>query len=222
MSGQTHQRRKAAERWNERYGASECVFGRDASSFLRREIGGLGSSGEALDLAMGEGRNALFLAERGFRVTGVDASSTAVQRARGLASERGLTLHAVVADVTCWPFRQHRWSLVVNVRFLSRELLRRTADLLHPGGVFLMENLSVDHPGIADFGPTDPEKLLRPNEALGLLSGLRIVYYEDRVFDEDGRRAALVRLIARKPEEARVGACRREQGVETSPVLGRR
>jgi SAM-dependent methyltransferase len=200
MSGQAEKqdRQQAAERWNRRYRASECVFGRAPADFLRRRIEELGAGDDALDLAMGEGRNALFLAERGYRVTGVDVSLAAVQRARALAAERGLALRAVVADLGQFPLARHRWSLIVNVRFLDRGLLRRVGGLLRPGGVLLMENFSIDHPLEADFGPSDPERLLRPNEALSLLSDLRVEYYEDRVFDDDGRRAALVRLIARK------------------------
>jgi cyclopropane fatty-acyl-phospholipid synthase-like methyltransferase len=85
--------------WDERYRSADRPHTTAPVEFLVDNINLL-PVGKVLDLAMGEGRNALFLAEQGFAVTGIDSSEVAVQRCNDLAQERGLTLHTIVADLT--------------------------------------------------------------------------------------------------------------------------
>ena len=85
---------KDKEKWNEKYSARQSED-RQACDWLVENAGLLTGQGQALDLAMGEGRNALYLAERGYRVTGVDISEVGVARADALARENNLTLNTV-------------------------------------------------------------------------------------------------------------------------------
>ena len=77
--------------WNERYAAHDLVWGAEPNRFLAEELAALPAQGRALDLACGEGRNAIWLAKRGWQVTAVDYSSVAVERARRLAREQQST-----------------------------------------------------------------------------------------------------------------------------------
>jgi ubiquinone/menaquinone biosynthesis C-methylase UbiE len=86
------------ERWDDRYRTDELIWRAEPNRFLVEEVVGL-APGRALDLACGEGRNALWLAERGWQVTAVDFSAVGLAKAQRLASERALDLRWVEADV---------------------------------------------------------------------------------------------------------------------------
>ena len=194
-----------AERWDRRYDREAYIYGKEPVAFLREQIARLGS-GKALDLAMGEGRNAVFLAEQGFDVTGVDISRVAAAKAERLAAERGVRLETVIADLDAYELGDERYDLITNFYYLDRELFPKIIAALRPGGVFILETFSTDHPEHGSgFGPKNPAFLLTPNEALEAFAPLRILFYEDRIIDVDEGmhhgKAAVVRLIAQKPPE---------------------
>jgi len=190
------------QRWDQRYESRPCLFGREPSAFLRERIETL-PGGEALVLAMGEGRNALYLAELGYEVTGVDISPVAAERCLALAEDRGLSVSVQVADLADYAPAAGRYDLITNFYYLERGLFAKIPSALRPGGVFVLETFSIDHLGLdTEVGPSNPDFLLRPNEALEALSDLRILFYEDVVLQRDDLEgkgpAALIRLIAKK------------------------
>src|SRR5688572_14090431 len=89
----------SSEFWNERYSASDLVYGEAPNDFLASVADRLPESGYALDIGAGEGRNALFLASRGLNVLAVDQSDVGMRKAQRLAQERGLTLRTRAADL---------------------------------------------------------------------------------------------------------------------------
>lgn len=192
-----------AERWDRRYDREAYIYGKEPVAFLRQQIDRLGS-GKALDLAMGEGRNAVFLAQQGFDVTGVDISQVAIAKAERLAAERGTRLQTIVADLGEFELGKERYDLITNFYFLDRELFPKIIAALKPGGIFILESFSTDHPEHgASFGPKNPAFLLAQNEALAAFEALRILFYEDRIIEVDEGmhhgKAAVIRLIAQKP-----------------------
>ena len=84
--------------WDERYQGEDFVYGTEPNDFLRSQIDNL-LPGRILCLAEGEGRNAVFLAEQGFTVTGVDQSSVGLAKAERLAAQRGVRIETLVADL---------------------------------------------------------------------------------------------------------------------------
>ncbi|NDD31544.1 MAG: class I SAM-dependent methyltransferase, partial [Proteobacteria bacterium] len=88
-----------ADEWNSRYGGEGWFYGTQPNDFLKQNVDRLPSGGVVLCLAEGEGRNAVFLAERGFRVTGVDQSAVGLEKARRLAANRGVTIETVCATL---------------------------------------------------------------------------------------------------------------------------
>jgi len=109
---------KAAD-WDARYAEHQMRHDRDGTlwgvepnRFVARDLAGL-PPGRALDLACGEGRNAIWLAERGWQVTAVDFSSVAIDRGRELAEHRGVTVDFVVADLLGWVPEPEHYDLVV-------------------------------------------------------------------------------------------------------------
>ena len=191
------------ERWNLKYEGTTYIYGKEPTVFLKEKLSLL-KKGKALVLAMGEGRNAVYLAENGFDVTGVDISAVGIEKCERLAEERGVVVNSVVADLTDYDMGREQYDLITNFYFFDKSILPGVIDSLKPGGIFIFETYSRDHPKHSKFGPKNPNYLVKPNELLEIFKSLRILYYEDMVTElNEGMhkgKAALIRLIARKPE----------------------
>jgi len=153
---------------------------------------------------MGEGRNAVYLAQNGFDVTGVDISGIAIEKCKKLAEERSLIVNTVVADLTDYNMGEAQYDLITNFYFYDKSLFPAIIDALKPGGIFILEQFSTDHPERGgNFGPRNPNYLVKPNELLEAFKSLRILYYEDTVVElNEGMHkgpAALIRLVVQKP-----------------------
>lgn len=128
--------------WNERYSASEFAYGTEPNDFLREQASGL--QGPVLCLASGEGRNAVWLAEQGLEVHGVDSSSVGVDKTLTLAAQRGVTVHAQVADLATFDFGDNRWGAIVAIFAHVPPAIRARVHAaipgaLRPGGKLVME-----------------------------------------------------------------------------------
>ncbi len=191
------------ERWNLKYEGTTYIYGKEPTAFLNEKLSLL-KKGKALVLAMGEGRNAVYLAENGFDVTGVDISAVGIEKCERLAEERGVVVNSVVANLTDYDMGREQYDLITNFYFFDKSILPGVIDSLKPGGIFIFETYSRDHPKHSKFGPKNPDYLVKPNELLEIFKSLRILYYEDMVTElNEGMhkgKAALIRLIARKPE----------------------
>ncbi len=149
----------AREDWNERYARKELVWTAEPNRRFAAEVEGLGP-GRALDLACGEGRNAVWLAERGWRVTGVDFSDVALAKAAELAASRGADVEWVVADVLDHRPEARAFDLVAVLYLqLPRDellhALETAAGAVAPGGTMLVlghdtTNLTHGHGGPKD------------------------------------------------------------------------
>ena len=166
------------EQWDERYRVDELIWKAEPNRFLVEEAAGL-APGRALDLACGEGRNALWLAERGWQVTAVDFSSVGLEKARRLASERGLELVLVEADVLEWEPPAASFDLVI-VMYLHlpagarRRVQERAASALAPGATLLVVGHDSTNLTEGIGGPQGPAVLFSPEDIVGDLDGLDI------------------------------------------------
>lgn len=104
--------RVSRERWDERYAAEEAVWNPDPNALLVAELEDL-APGRALDLACGRGRNSVWLAGKGWLVTGVDFSAEGLAKARRLAADRAVEVTWVEADVVTWQPRSASFELVL-------------------------------------------------------------------------------------------------------------
>lgn len=181
--------------WDERYATDELVWRAGPNRFLVDEVAGMGP-GRALDLACGEGRNALWLAERGWRVVAVDFSAAGLAKGRRLAARRGLEVEWVEADVLEWEPEPGSFDLVV-VAYLQlpagdlRRALGSAAAALAPGGTLLI--VGHDRANLAQGvgGPQDPSVLYDPDRVAADVAGLVI------------ERAERVRRAVETPEGVR-------------------
>jgi tellurite methyltransferase len=148
--------------------------------------------GRALDVAGGAGRNALWLAERGFDVTVTDISETALGYARKAATARGLELDTLVLDLELAPLPEGPWDVIVCVDYLQRDLFPRFALELSPVGVLIF--LQPTRKNLERNPKPGSHHVLEDGELPGLVGDLEVVSYEERWFGD--RHEA--RLIARR------------------------
>ncbi len=187
---------KDKEKWNKKYSAREPE-GRQACDWLLENAGLLTGEGQALDLAMGEGRNALYLAERGYRVTGVDISEVGVARAQALAREKNLTLNTVVADLDNYEIKENEYDLISCFYFLDRNLFPAIKKGLKPGGLLIYQTFNVDYLKYSGF---KKEWVLATNELLREFQDWHVLNYREvDLAEEENAHAA---LVARKIEKS--------------------
>lgn len=113
-----------ANKWDERYDTDEFIFGTEPHEFIRRIRPYLPKSGRALDLATGEGRNGVFLAQCGLQAEGVDASAVGIAKAAKMAVLKGVAFDAKVGDVTEWPMPSETYALISSVNCHFAEPVR--------------------------------------------------------------------------------------------------
>jgi SAM-dependent methyltransferase len=198
------------DRWNARFAASEYVFGTEPNAFLARQKPLLRSGMSALCVADGQGRNSVWLARQGLRVTAFDFSPVGIEKARALAEQAAVTVDYRHANATDWKWEPAAYDVVVAifVQFagprLREKMFAGMVRTLRSGGFLILQGYG---PKQLDYGTGGPkilanlytEDLLRQSFA-----GLEILHLQahDDVMHEgpghDGM-SALVDLVARKP-----------------------
>jgi len=166
-----------SNRWNARYTEKEWEPEREANLFLVREFESRAPRGRVLDLACGEGRNAVWLASRGWRVTGVDFSGVALGRAQKLAARRGVHVDWIRADVTRFTPRPDSFQLVALLYLQlpaadRQRALERAAAAMARGGELFMVGHALRNLTEGAGGPRDPAVLWTEEAIRSELSAL--------------------------------------------------
>ena len=186
--------------WEERWAGGD-YRGRSAPSPLIVSWADRLPRGRALDLACGSGRNALYLAERGFQVDALDIAEPALKLVRDAARERGLSVNTILADLDDHALPAETYDLITTSFYLNRSLVPAMKDALKPGGFALHEQHYLTDSEVS--GPTDPGFRLRPNELLRLFLDFRVRFFSEGLAwepeREGGRLIALQQLVAQKP-----------------------
>lgn len=195
-----------ADAWNDRYETSELLWHAEPNQFVRAELAEL-QPGTGLDLACGEGRNAVWLAGRGWTMTATDFSARAIEKGEALAAEHGVDVTFLVADATTYE-PETSFDLVLSCYLQlpepdRTEALHRARDAVAPGGSFLLIAHDRSNLDGGYGGPPDPGVLPVPDEVVTALDGFVVERAEvvDRVVDTDeGQRVAKDTLVrARRP-----------------------
>jgi SAM-dependent methyltransferase len=196
------------EAWDERYRAKDLVWGAEPNRFVAELLGDREPAGRALDLACGEGRNAIWLAKRGWSVTGVDFSEVAIERARKLAGEAGAPVEWVCADASRYEAEAGAFALVL-VSYLQvpaaerRAVLARAAAALAPGGELFLIGHALRNLADGTGGPQHPSVLWDPEDLAAELRGvgLHVERCEEvmRPVEGEAREAIDVLARARRP-----------------------
>ena len=188
--------------WDERYSGSDLVWGAGPNRFVEEEVAAL-PPGRAIDLATGEGRNAIWLAEHGWQVTAVDFSAAGLARAARLAAERSVTVDWVRADLLTYQPAPRSYDLVLiaYLHLPSADLarvFRAAAAAVAPGGTLLVIGHDRDNIDRGHGGPQDPDRLYTPAMVSTELGGLDI-HRADQVLrpvrTPEGERTAIDTLV---------------------------
>ncbi len=194
--------------WDERYSISEFYYGTEPNDFLREHASKIRKSGKVLCLAEGEGRNAVYLAKLGFEVTAVDQSSVGLKKLKELATQNGVTVNTVVADLADYAIVDGNWDAIISIwchvpPVLRKKLHESVVRGLKKDGVLILESY---HPRQLEFktgGPPVPELMMTILDLKSEFSGLKFVMsheIEREVHEGKGHfgRSAVTQVLALK------------------------
>ena len=165
---------------------------------------GLLPKGRVLDVAMGNGRNSIYLAGAGFAVEGVDASKEAVEAALKSAQKAGVSIKAQAADLESeYRIEKGVYDVIICFNYLQRSLIPQIKEGLRPGGMVVYETYTVEQAEL--FGkPRNPDYLLKHNELLDLFGDFRCLRYREGLI---GDKKAIASIIAQKQPEQNEPGC---------------
>jgi len=202
--------KNARETWNERYAGPDYLFGESPNEFVRASASHLRAGQSALCVADGEGRNSVWLAERGLRVTAFDFAPNAVEKARRLARQRNVHVDHRMGDIETWAFAPGEYDalVVIFIQFLAPEerddAFARMQSAVKPGGLFLLEGYRPEQLQYRTGGPGAIENLYTREWVEQTFRGWETLALReyDAVLQEGTRHtgmSALIDLVARKP-----------------------
>ena len=199
--------------WDTRFAGDEYLFGTAPAAFLPRQAKWLTPGSSVLAVADGEGRNSVWMAQQGLRVTAMDSSKTGLAKARALAQAKGVSVDFQHGDATDWDWTAHSYDVVaaIFIQFagpsLRAQILAGLDAALAPGGLLLLHGFAPRQIEYATGGPPHRENMYTLPMLKAAFPGYEILHSAD--YDElndtgaahDGL-AALIDFTARKPREA--------------------
>ena len=135
----------------------------------------------------------------------MDASPIGLEKAVALATEKGVTISTDVGDLQHgYDMGESEWDLITDFYYHNPAMIPAVMRALKPGGMFVLQNFSIDQLETNRFGPKNPDYLVKPNEMLKLFDGYRILHYEDTVVDLDegmhqGTSAVVRMIVVKEP-----------------------
>jgi len=197
------------QRWNERYGAPDYIFGTAPNAFLASNASRLKRGQRALCIADGEGRNSVWLAEQGLEVTAFDFSPIGVDKARKLAASRGVKVRYEVSSVYDWSWPAAAFDVVaaIFVQFadppMRSFMFERMARALKPGGLVLVEGYTPKQLEFGTGGPKQLDQLYTEDLLRAAFAGMEIIelrQYEAELNEGSRHRgpSAVIDLVACK------------------------
>ncbi len=163
--------------WDKRYAGEAYFYGTEPNDYLKQQADLFAEGARVLCLAEGEGRNAVYLAQRGMKVTAVDASTMGLAKAEKLARSRGVDITTQVADLTDYSLEHEAWDAIVSIfchlpSNARIRLHRQIFQALKPGGLFVLEAYRPEQLDYGTGGPPDPDWLMTEAELRAELGDL--------------------------------------------------
>ena len=192
--------------WDERYSGNAYHYGTEPNTFLVEHSGLL--QNPVLSLSEGEGRNAVFLAKKGFDMLGVDFSEIALKKAQQLATANQVQIRTEVADMASYTPQPNQYGAVVSIfahysSAIRKRLYPLIEQALKPGGIFLLEAYTEAQLPKSTGGPKDIDKLMTADKLTREFSSMEIILLQElerEVIEGDGHTGtgAVIQFIARK------------------------
>lgn len=196
-------------KWDERYQTEEYIFGTEPNEFIARIQPYLPTSGRALDLATGEGRNGIFLARHGLETEGVDLSQVGLRKAQALAHRYQVPFKTRLANIAEMTMPTAHYAVITSVfcHFMEPErtqIMQRIVNALQPGGLFAGVFYHPDQLRYGTGGPSHVEMLGTLEEMQQALLGLEwlLAEHDVREMNEGSHHvgaSSVICLLGRKP-----------------------
>jgi len=206
-----HKIEEGNDMWNERYSEPGFAFGTEPNDFLREAFKYIPAGGRVLCLAEGEGRNAVFLAQQGYRVTAMDLSDVGLNKALKLAMDKDVTITTQVADLADYSFGLEEWDGIVSIwahtpTDVRQYIHAQIEPALKPNGVFILEAYTEQQLTMDAIGGPPASQKERFNSLENLQTELteleEIIGVEKQRMISEGKRhqgfSAVVQFIGRK------------------------
>lgn len=179
--------------WDEKYSRPTFIYGKSPAEFLAENYQYIPYEGTVLDMGMGEGRNAVFLAQKGYKVTGVDISSVAVKKSYLLAQEFGVKIKGVVASLSDYKIAPGSFDAIVCFYYVDRSLVEKIKSWLKPGGILIYEAHTLREKKNKKRDQAEDNEYLREQELLKLFPGMRVLKYEEPLHEKEFRSSIILR-----------------------------
>lgn len=197
--------------WHERFLDEEYVYGTAPNAFLVEACGQIAIAGDVLAIAEGEGRNAVYLAERGLNVTAWDYAPSGLEKTRKLAIEKGVQVQTELVDLVEAEWYENDWDAIVCIfghfpDAMRPQILQGIKAAVKPGGYYVTEVYSKSQLTYRSGGPKSIEMLYAPTEFLDIFADWRIIHFfmgevERHEGDLHNGLAHVIQFIGQKPLE---------------------
>jgi tellurite methyltransferase len=177
--------------WDQRYSRPNFIYGKAPAKFLAENYEYIPFEGTVLDMGMGEGRNAVFLAQKGYKVTGIDISSVAVKKSYLLAQEFGVKIKGVVASLKEYKIPAGSYDAIICFYYVDRSLIEKMRTWLKPGGILIYEAYTTREKKQGDEGEGD--FYLKEQELLKMFPGMKVLKFEEPLHEKEFRSSIILK-----------------------------
>ncbi len=194
--------------WDQRYEGEDYFYGKESNDFLSSQAYRIKVGGRVLCLAEGEGRNAVFLAKKGFEVTAVDFSQKGLEKLHHLAQEQKITVTTVHSDLADYEIEEMSWDAIVSIwchlpKPLREKVHQSSSSGLKKGDLFILEAYRPPQLEFKTGGPPTAELMMNLGDLEKELAGLEfLVSHEIERMVHEGKghqgQSAVVQVVARK------------------------
>ncbi len=191
LSGEKNTTFDTKSEWDQKYSRPSFVFGKAPAKFLAENYDFFNPDSRILDMGMGEGRNAVFLAQKGHKVTGVDISSVAIKKSYMLAKEFGVKIKGVVASLETYKIPDGSFDGVICFYYVDKKLIPKMIKWLKPGGILIYEANTIKQLSKKSHHRSSLNQYLKPQELLTLFPGMQVLKFEEPLH-ENNFRASIV------------------------------
>jgi tellurite methyltransferase len=144
-------------------------------------------------MGMGEGRNAVFLAQKGHKVTGIDISSVAIKKSQILAKEFGVKIKTVVGTLNKYKIKDQTFDVIICFYFVDRDLNEKIKKWLKPGGILIYEAHTLNEYNLKNSKGDNKNYYLKPQELLSMFPQMKILKYEEPLHESEYRAGIILK-----------------------------
>lgn len=196
LSGEKSKDFDTKSKWDQRYSKRNYIYGKQPAKFLAENFDYIPEESTVLDMGMGEGRNAVFLATKGHKVTGIDISSVAIKKARKLAKENKVKIKTIVGTLTKYKIAPESFDAVICFYYVDKELNKKITSWIKPGGILIYEAHTTEQlKNMKNSKNENRNYYLKPQELLKMFPGFTILKFEEPLHEEEFTSSIILKKI---------------------------